>query len=683
MSGKWYQTSYRRNLVDMHIDDWNPEFLSRFDPQQYFQCLKAGHIQSPMIYLQSHVGLCNWPTKSGRMHAGFAGQNKVRELIDLCHGDGMDVVGYYSLIYNNWAYEAHPQWRMLDHNGHPSRNDAAHGFMNGGRYGLLCPNHLDYRAFVREQFAELLAEYPLEGIFLDMTFWPMVCYCEKCKTRFREETGHDIPGTIDWANPVWQQFQAKREQWLNEFALACTAELKRLQPDITVEHQFSTIHQHWVFGVNEGVNDASDYAGGDLYGGHAQESFICKLYYEITRNQPFEYMTSRCDPNLLDHTTTKSLDSLRTHNLLTLAHHGAMLYIDAIDPVGTLHLPVYERIGRVFQESIPYEKHLRGNMLSDVVIYFQLESRMDPWAVGEKPDYANPQLDAAVGASIALSDHRYFYTVVPSSHMDKIMDKKVVILCEAAFLSDAEIDHIEQYVRAGECLYASGNTSPELMRRLLGLEITGRTEERITYIAPTLQGQGLFREFAEDRPLAYKAPQVIARNPMGHQVLATVTLPYTNPDDSSRFAAIHSNPPGIRTDLPAIVYGACGKGKVIWSAASFEKNPQQAHRNVFAQLIHRLYDAELPLKTTAPAFVQFTLFEDKEQECLYFNAVNVQEHDTIIPAGTFDVQLRVDALVRRVLLLPDESDVPFTWNNGLLDFRVESMDLFRMYRIER
>ena len=27
-----YQQSYRRMLVDMHIPDWDPAFLSRYDP---------------------------------------------------------------------------------------------------------------------------------------------------------------------------------------------------------------------------------------------------------------------------------------------------------------------------------------------------------------------------------------------------------------------------------------------------------------------------------------------------------------------------------------------------------------------------------------------------------------------------------------------------------------------------
>ena len=28
MSEQWYSRSFRRNLVDMHIDDWNPVFLT-------------------------------------------------------------------------------------------------------------------------------------------------------------------------------------------------------------------------------------------------------------------------------------------------------------------------------------------------------------------------------------------------------------------------------------------------------------------------------------------------------------------------------------------------------------------------------------------------------------------------------------------------------------------------------
>ena len=71
---------------------------------------------------------------------------------------------------SNWAYDAHPEWRMLDSRGLGSREAGAdHGFMTGSRYGLVCPNNEQYRAFVKAQFAECCREYDFEGVFLDMT----------------------------------------------------------------------------------------------------------------------------------------------------------------------------------------------------------------------------------------------------------------------------------------------------------------------------------------------------------------------------------------------------------------------------------------------------------------------------------------------------------------------------------
>ena len=58
----------------------------------------------------------------------------------------------------------------------------------GKRYGLCCPNNMEYRNFVREQMAEFCDYFDFEGIFLDMTFWPMVCYCDECRARWRKKS---------------------------------------------------------------------------------------------------------------------------------------------------------------------------------------------------------------------------------------------------------------------------------------------------------------------------------------------------------------------------------------------------------------------------------------------------------------------------------------------------------------
>lgn len=33
----WFKRAYRRAVVDMHITDDNPEFMSKFDPEEYVE----------------------------------------------------------------------------------------------------------------------------------------------------------------------------------------------------------------------------------------------------------------------------------------------------------------------------------------------------------------------------------------------------------------------------------------------------------------------------------------------------------------------------------------------------------------------------------------------------------------------------------------------------------------------
>jgi len=96
----------------MHIDDWDERFLSQLEPKGYVELLKEANVSTAMIYATSHIGHCYFKTKTGHMHRGIKGRDITGELIELCHKEGMNVVIYYSLIYNNWAYDNHPEWRM-------------------------------------------------------------------------------------------------------------------------------------------------------------------------------------------------------------------------------------------------------------------------------------------------------------------------------------------------------------------------------------------------------------------------------------------------------------------------------------------------------------------------------------------------------------------------------------------
>jgi len=70
-------------LLDMHIPDWDPAFLARYSPPEMAELYEKASLSAVMIYCQSHVGLCYWPTRTGKMHAGLHGQDIVGEMVEL------------------------------------------------------------------------------------------------------------------------------------------------------------------------------------------------------------------------------------------------------------------------------------------------------------------------------------------------------------------------------------------------------------------------------------------------------------------------------------------------------------------------------------------------------------------------------------------------------------------------
>ena len=67
-----------------------------------------------------------------------------------------------------------------------------------------------------------------------------------------------------------------------------------------------------------------------------------------------------------------------------IADNAAFIFIDAIDPVGTLNPRVYDRMGRIFDRLMPYYDELGGERVADVAVYYSLDSKFD-FAGGRRP----------------------------------------------------------------------------------------------------------------------------------------------------------------------------------------------------------------------------------------------------------------------------------------------------------
>ncbi len=361
----------------MHISADDDRFLKEFDPKDYFENLKLAHVNAAMLYVQAHTGYCYYPTKSGEMHPAFVGkEDQMRKLFDLCREGGIRTVAYYSLIFNTIEEKKHPEWALVNGTGDDFNTSA---YQRGSRYGHLCPNNPDYLDFVRKQISEIADYFTMDGIFYDMPYWSGICDCRYCLEKWKKFSGKDeLPLNQPVGTPEWLEFQRARRLWLKEFVSEVTDYTKKAMPGTTIEFNCAySANGDWKQALTEEIVGFSDYCGGDVYGDLYRQSFVCKYFRAVTKNQPFEYMISRCTPNLSAHTMTKSHTVLSQEILLTAAHHGASFVIDAMDPAGTLDKRLYQKIGAAFEAQMPYEEYFRGKPMKNVGVLYSGTGRYD------------------------------------------------------------------------------------------------------------------------------------------------------------------------------------------------------------------------------------------------------------------------------------------------------------------
>ena len=463
----WYSKAWRRGVLDMHITEDNPLFMTQFDPQRFVDLMLEARLQSVVLYAHSHVGSCFYPSLVAPVHSGPGGQDIFGETVALCHANDIAVVGYMSLIYDTLAWRAQPDWRITksDYSGH---SDAS-------RYGVCCPNS-PYRDYAAAIAGELAAGYPLEGIRFDMTFWPGVCFCPHCRKRFMDEVGGELPRVIDWFDPHWVSFARKREQWLVEFATLCTNAVRAVDPAISIEHQSSTFAHPWRFGVTSAMAAQNDFLQGDFYGDIMQGSFVRKLFHNLSPNPPGGFETSIA-VNLSDYTALKDEHLLRAKACAALADGCAFIFIDSVDPVGTMNPLVYERMGRIFEETQAYEPWLGGALQQDVGIYLSTTSKMDFADNGTSVTDADelhsraPHVEAALGACQSLINHNIPFGVITREDLGRLDRHQIIVLPDVLMMDAEECNALRDYVRARRQAlrqppYVAGQQRRPLPRRL-------------------------------------------------------------------------------------------------------------------------------------------------------------------------------------------------------------------------
>ncbi len=668
---EWYKHCYSRLLIDNHISEDDPTSMTKFDPAQYVAMVKKAGVESAMVYAVCHNGNSYYPTKVGHIHANVNGRDIFGDTVKLLRREGIVPVGYYTSIYHNHSANTHPEWRVTDVNG----------TQHGGRYWWSCPNNDEYVAFTLAQIGEIIS-YDIDGIFNDMTFWPLVCVCKNCREKYQKETGRDIPLKLNWRNSEWVGFQRFRERSMASFTRKISDFVKS-KKDITVTHQTSTIMHGWVHSYTLGIAAACDYTSGDFYGGKYQHVLGAKVLAGISKNMPYEFMTSRC-VNLRDHTSMKSEAELTAEASVTLANAGAYFFIDAINPDGTLEDDVYERLGKVSKKLAPFTETVKRhipNIVADKALYYSSSAYIDENAVtnimSDTPS-GNPAVEELAGTSVFLTRTHIPFRII-SNEAKELGGLNTIVMNNILYTTKEENARIRKFVKDGGTLIATGMTSlyePDGtttddfgLADVFGVAYTGKKSKRFHYLS-----------FADRHWLVSShssAPLVRAKEA---KVLANIVEPLFDPDEE-KYASIHSNPPGITTEYAGLSINRFGKGKCVYLSSPVFSLQQDAQQ-IFGTWIFREFSpSSLVVETNAPECVEITLLKSSTGNAYIAGFVNYQKELPNVPVRDIYAKIRLPdgAIPKKCIRVSDKKKIDVKFEEGAVLIEVPFLEAIEMF----
>ena len=429
------------------------------------------------------------------------------------------------------------------------------------------------------------------------------------------------------------------------------------------------------------------------------------MYYNMTPNLPFNYTTSRCEPSLDEHTTIKSEVMMKLHAMLSFINHGSNIFVDAVDMTGTYEPLVYSRLKNVYDDAAKFEKYFsKGKPCTDIGIYFNLHGKYDeempPMDISESKNISRaiPHLDSSINVSETLQRAHIPYSVYTSFHPEQWGKAKMLIVSDAPNMSKENMSALKAYVEDGGIAYISGHSAQPLVEEIFGGKITGRTDETITYIAPEDEVAPLFGEYSRKYPLTVYDSAYILEGATNGKVLAKLTLPYSlqassflvcadlelqveaDPNDPrNESASMHSDPPGIATDYPAMMEAEVGKGKIIWVCAPFENTSLTQPRKVFTSFVKKYVPEMRFASDDTPYVVEYQLWEDEEGK--YLSAINLQYADEVLPVFDFNICIRTEKPAK-ITRVSDGREMGFEYSDGKLVLHIDRLDLYEMFDIQ-
>jgi hypothetical protein len=599
-----------------------------------------------------------WPYDPLRRDGGGLSADdaaRLKELVAACHQREMKLSLGLPPFPSVSLVEKHPDWRVFnDSEGSILKTPPVEDNL-GTRIGCNLGPWGDY---LIEVCAELVEDYNVDGFSFDGNYHPAICYCPACQAAYQADAHKPLPAKVDLDDVEYRRYLVWRGERLEDHYRRMQVRIKQANPDAAIMTWTVNAGRyghllHSPRAMPTRLNLLFDlpmqewWLDETNFGASIAPTFGAAYLHAVTGGRPCAsepYLMSRGNP-YGTHSFPKHERLART--LLALTHGN----VSAQSFGWPGHRDSAAQACREVNRRAPWITNAQPLRWGAMLVS---EQTRQFYAYRNIPELFLPHVFGAFRA--AIEEHLPLRLVNDwDITSEELRNYQVLVLPNAAALSDSQVSAIREYVRNGGGLAATGESSlcDEIgqprgdfaLADLFGVSFRGRPQttsspapldenfarhlderywqERVGVATlswgehPVLDDERL-RELVPTRNVLFRGPQVLT----------------TEPREPTEVVC-RLQPEGGSAASPALIARSFGRGKVIYLAAALDAAlwsysfPYQ--RRMLARAVEWAATAPPDIRVIAPMCVQATFFEQSHEGrprlvVHLFNNVNTTAH---------------------------------------------------------
>lgn len=656
---------FRQVHLDFHTSEAIPGIGRQFSKKQFQQELQKGYVDSVTVFSKCHHGWAYHPSKANEQHPHLT-FDLLGAMIEAAHEIGVKTPVYLSAGLDERLARRHPEWLIRDQEDRP---DWTESFLKPG-YHQLCMN-TPYLDVLLEQIREVVTEYEVDGIFLDIV-GVRTCYCQFCvrELRRRGQDPRDAASVLQLGEETYHNYCTKVRQLIHG-----------IKPGLNIFHNSSHIRRgrRDLAKLNTHLELESLPTGGWGY-----DHFPLSARYAHGLGMDYLGMTGKFHKSWGEFGGYKHPNALRYETALSIANGARCSIGDQLHPEGLMDEATYTLIGAAYREVAAKEEWC-GNVsnVADVALLsFEVTGPAAP--IHQEGPERHPDEGAV---RMLLEGHILFDVIDLESDFSQY---KVLVLPDEILVTPELHKKLTPFLDAGGKVLASGKSGLNPDQESFVLDFGVKWVETNRFKPDYFRPHFTLKNLPSAAFVMYSQGQRVELH--GGVELGNREDPYFNRDLFTFCSHQHTPSSGTNggsgmTEGPHGIY-------IAWNV--FEEYADKGSlvlKETVLYALDKLLSDRKTLTTTLPAQGVATVQYQTDKyryvnHLLYASPVKrgsgIEVIEDVLPVYDVQVSLRLPdhAEPIRVYLAPQMTELPFQKQASAVNYTVPVLDCHQMVVID-